>query len=1309
MDQDLTNCLLRDRYRLYRWQQRLSKKYTITDTAQRIAQEQFAQAVAQSRAIVDQRSRHRPTHIHYPDELPVVEQRDIIQQAITDHQVIIVCGATGSGKSTQLPKFCLELGRGLVGRIGHTQPRRLAARSLATRIAQELNTAVGTLVGYKVRFHDRVRPETSIKLVTDGMLLAEIQQDRRLNDYDTLIIDEAHERSLNIDFLLGYLKQLLPKRPDLKLIITSATIHPQHFAHHFTSTTQPAVPILDISGRTYPVTTRYRPPADDYASERDEAMQTAIVDAVYELASEGLGDILIFLSGEREIRETAETLRKHHPPSTTILPLYARQSPAEQALVFQEHAGRRIILATNVAETSLTVPGIRYVIDPGFARISRYSHRSQVQRLPIERISQASANQRQGRCGRVAAGICIRLYSEDHFLSRKVFTEPEIQRTNLAAVILQMKHLGFGAIEQFPFLDRPDQRLINDGYRTLEELAAIDKQGQVTPLGRQLARLPIDPRIGCMLLASIEHQCLRELLIITAALSIQDPRDRPVTQQQAADQLHATFHHESSDFLTWLHLWRFVMAERKALSKRKFQQFCQRHFLSWNRIQEWQDIHTQLRQQLLTMGYQEHQTDGTYEQIHRALLSGLLSHVGCKGEQHHYQGTRNRRFYIHPGSSLFKRSPRWVIAAEQIETTRHYGRIVAKIQPEWIEAAAHHVVQRHYFEPHWQPQSGQVAAFEKVTLFGLTIIPKRRVNFGPINPALAREIFLREALTQGQFETRAPFWRHNLELIATIHDLEAKSRRRDLLVDEEAIYTFYAAKIPDGIYSKPQFEQWLRQACRTQPKCLHMTMADIMQHDAAHITDEAFPNHCYIGATKLPLSYRFEPGHEQDGVTMTVPLALLKQVSTTQLDWLVPGLLTERIIALLRGLPKQWRKALIPIPDTAAALVRQITPTDRPLIHMLSDAIRTMTGVQIPSDAWDETVIPSHLRMKVQLLDETGQPLTCTDELTTLKRRYHRPDDQILAPFANTSLHQEGLTRWNFGTVPETVDLEHQGSRWRGYPALIDCGHCVALRVLDSETSAQLAWHSGLRRLIMLTLADELRHIRRLLPALDTMRLQYTKAPPRQFIHEQYDDIDPHATKLIDLADELLALIVDVTFINAQPPIRNQTAFEQRIKTNRSLLSNTAHAIYQHISTILTDYHQLRYQLANIHQKNWQRLLQDVTQQLDGLVFQGFLQCIPYEQLQHYPRYLKAIQHRVEKWLYDSKRDQQLLEQLTPWLDEWRNQMNSLDEKARNDLRLNEIRWILEELRVSLFAQSLGTAYPISFKRLQKRWHELGL
>ncbi len=1353
-EHDLDRCLIRDRQSFRSRLRGLRKRERPPPERSQQAAQPFDQGLAklwldiqQSQALLERRKAQVP-RIQYPEELPVSERRAEVAELIARHQVVVLCGETGSGKSTQLPKICLELGRGLAGRIGHTQPRRIAARTLASRIAQELGASaterggdpMNSLVGYKVRFHDRIRPETCIKLMTDGILLAEIQQDRLLTEYDTIIIDEAHERSLNIDFLLGYLRGILPRRPDLKLIVTSATIDPQRFASHFAGPDGQPAPIIEISGRTWPVEVRYRPPADDeHASERDDAMQQAISEAVGELARVGRGDVLVFLSGEREIRETAETLRKHHPPATEILSLFARQGPQEQARIFQSHSARRVILTTNVAETSLTVPGIHYVIDPGFARISRYSHRTKVQRLPVERISRASANQRKGRCGRIAAGVCIRLYREDNFESRAEFTEPEIARTNLAAVILQMKMLGFGSIERFPFVDPPDPRLVTDGYRTLEELGALDVRGELTTLGKQLGRLPVDPRIGRMLLAAVDHACLAEMLIIAAALSVQDPRERPLDKQQAADEIHATFRHPESDFITFVNLWRFLDQERHELSRNKFIKLCQRHFLSWNRVQEWRDIHAQLREQMIEISSQvsggRWQSAGnedrvadhgqlptencqlTTDNIHRALLTGLLSNLGFREAEREFQGARNARFFIHPSSALFAKPPKWVVVAERVETTRQYGRIAAQVQPGWIEDAGRHLLQRSYSEPHWQAKSGQVAAFEKVTLFGVTLVPKRRVNYGPINPTEAREIFLRFALAEGDFETRAPFWRHNRELIESVHHLEAKSRRRDILVDEEAIYTFYADRVPTGMYSTPQFEKWLRQATRAEPKLLHMRMSDLMLHAAADITEASFPDSLRVGATALPLEYRFEPGDTADGVTLVVPLPLINQVSSERLDWLVPGLIEERIVALLRGLPKPLRKTFVPIPDTAARLVARLKPSDRPLIQALSEELKAMTGIQVPEDAWDPSVIPEHLRMKIRLMDETGKPLAVGDDPIQLKRQFGGQGRQGFRQQSSSPIEREDITRWTFGDLPEQVDLTRAGIRLRGYPALVDRGDRVAIQILDSADSAAAAQRDGLRRLVMLHLGADLRQLRRQLTDLDRMRLQYAKAPSAKdrgdsATLEPGNPSKGQSSKVPDLADELIALILDLTFLEGLPPIRTQAVFEQRLAERKGRLFPTATEVCKLIGGILAAYHDLRRRLASITQVNWMPSVLDIRAQLDALIFRGFPRRIPFAHLQDYPRYLKAIDQRLERLAHAPGRDQQWMREMDDIQTRWRKRMAERQRTlsdADGDPRLDEIRWLLEELRVALFAQQLGTSGPVSVKRIQARWRELGL
>ncbi len=1131
----------------------------------------------------------------FPAELPITARLEEIKQLIYKHQVIVLCGETGSGKSTQLPKICLSLGRGVEGTIGHTQPRRIAARTLASRIASELGVEPGSAVGYKVRFSDRTRPDTHVKLMTDGILLAEIQQDPYLNQYDTLIIDEAHERSLNIDFILGFLQQLLPRRPDLKLIITSATIDPDRFSKHFRD-----APVIEVSGRTYPVELHYRPLEEEGGYERDDTMQQAIVDAVDELSRIDRGDILVFLSGEREIRETAETLRKHKLQLTEILPLYARLSPAEQGQVFKPHGKRRIVLATNVAETSLTVPGIRYVIDAGFARISRYSHRSKVQRLPVERISQASADQRKGRCGRLAAGVCIRLYSEEDYESRQPFTEPEIQRTNLASVILQMKLLGFGEIEQFPFVDPPDTRLIKDGYRVLEEIGAIGGDKRVTRLGKQLARLPVDPRIARMLLAATHVHCLREVMVIAAALSVQDPRDRPLEKQQQADEAHAQFKHDESDFMGYLQLWDQMEEQRRHLSKHKFRKHCRNNFLSWTRMQEWHDIHTQLRMQMHDMGFKENEAEAGYEEIHWAILSGLLSHIGFRSKERDYLGARNSRFHIFPGSGLFKKQPKWVMAAELVETTKLYARTVATIQPEWAEKAAGHLLKRSYSEPHWEKKRGQVAGYEKVSLFGLTLVARRKINFGPIDPPVAREIFIRSALVDGDFHTRAPFWRHNQELIEAVRDLEAKSRRRDILVDEERIYEFYEKRIPRDIFNTPDFEKWLKKSAKQQPKLLYLKESDLLREDAGQVSAEQFPDHLTINRMQLPLEYHFDPGQQTDGVALVVPQSVLNQVTEERLQWLVPGLLRERVVGLLRGLPKSLRKSFVPVPDYADACLKGLEASDRPLVQVLGERLKQMTGVHIPEDAWSEADLPEHLRMQLRVVDEKGRTLGTSRRLAEVK--------QLAAKKAQTSPHQlatpgmekTGVKTWNFGRLQQSVSVEQGGIRLVGFPALVDEGESVAIRLLDSEPAAQRSHKAGVRRLVMLKLNKDIRYLRKNLPNLARMRLQYTKVPdaPKGLRVEQRRSLE----------DELVFHIVDQTFLDNEDEIRDELSFQQRVESNNGQLIIVANRVCAEFADIMNRYQQVRKRLSETTQINWIASIGDMQEQLDRLVYKGFLQ-----------------------------------------------------------------------------------------------------
>ncbi|MCU7844950.1 MAG: ATP-dependent RNA helicase HrpA [Candidatus Thiodiazotropha sp. (ex Monitilora ramsayi)] len=1253
------------------------------------------QSIAASQERLKLRNARQPSPV-FPQELPITQRLQEIQDLIVKHQVVILCGETGSGKSTQLPKICLSLGRGISGYIGHTQPRRIAARSLASRVAKELASDTGDLVGYKVRFNDRIAPQTLVKLMTDGILLAEIQQDPRLEQYDTLIIDEAHERSLNIDFLLGYIKQLLPKRPDLKVIITSATIDPQRFSEHFDG-----APVIEVSGRTYPVELRYRPPDEDSDYERSDAVQQALVDAVDELSKIDRGDILVFLSGEREIRESAETLRKHKLPLTEVLPLFARLSPAEQGRVFKPHGGRRIILSTNVAETSLTVPGIRYVIDTGYARISRYSHRSKIQRLPVERVSQASADQRKGRCGRVASGICVRLYSEEDFDARRAFTEPEIQRTNLASVILQMKVMGFGEIGHFPFIDPPDQRLIKDGYRVLEEIGAVDGEQRVTRTGQQLARLPVDPRIGRMLLSAAKSHCLKEVMVIAAALSVQDPRDRPMDKQQQADQAHAQYRNEQSDFLTYLNLWEVMEAQKRHLSKRKFHQWCRNEFLSWNRIQEWHDIHTQLRMQLHDMGFKENVKEGGFESVHRALLSGLLSHIGLRSKERDYLGARNSRFHIYPGSGLFKAQPKWVVAAELVETTKRYARSVAQIDPKWVEQAAGHLVKRSYSEPHWEKKRGQVAGYEKVTLFGLVLVHRRKINFSPVDPVVAREIFIRSALVDGDFHTRAPFWRHNQSLIADVRDREAKARRRDILVDEERIYHFYDERLPPGISTSPDFEKWLRSESKIAPKKLYMSEADLIRDEATSMDEKAFPDQLNLNGVKLPLAYHFEPGMSSDGVTLIVPQDVLNQVTEARLQWLVPGLLRERVIALIRGLPKSLRRAFVPVPDYADACLMELGQTERPLVQVLGERLKSMTGVHIPESAWSENELPKHLRMRIRVVDSEGMTLQESRNLPRLKQEFaghagttHR---QLSAP----KLERGGIRDWDFDVLPSKLPIEQGGIRLMGYPSLVDEGDSVAIRLIDAEANAESLHKCGVRRLIMLKLAKEIRYLRKHLPYLERMRLLYAKVPDP--VGEAVAEIQP------SLEDELVCFVVDSTFLNGQSEIRDPAEFQQRIEKYKGGMLQQSNRVSEQMAMILESYHQVRQAMAAITQKNWMASVEDMQQQLNRLIFRGFLSRIPESRLIDYPRYLQGIAKRLEKLPHSAVRDRQRMGEMADLLRRWTDWNEQCTQIGRIDERIEEIRWQIEELRISLFAQELGTAFPVSVKRVEKRWQALGL
>lgn len=1322
---DIDRCLLRDRPRLNGLlrdiQGRLRRGLPADRSLARLGEElakSEAQVEARRGAQTSTSSEAGPAmDLALAEGLPVSVRAQEIAALIKAHQVVVLCGETGSGKSTQLPKLCLALGYGLYGRIGHTQPRRIAARSLATRIAAETGTELGSLVGYRVRFADQVSARSRLKLLTDGMLLAEIQGDRDLLEYDCLIIDEAHERSLNIDFLLGYLKQLLPRRPELKVIITSATIDPERFARFFDA------PILGVEGRTYPVELRYRP-LPEVTEDGLLPLHQGVVDAVKELADEARtqgdwGDILIFLSGEREIRETAELLRqqprRHLHEGLSILPLFARQSSAEQGLIFRPDGTRRIILATNVAETSLTVPGVRHVIDAGRARISRYSHRAKVQRLPVEPIAQASANQRSGRCGRQAPGICIRLFAEDDFLGRPAFTEPEIQRTNLAAVILQMKILGFGDIQSFPFLDPPDARLIKDGYRQLHEIGALDGLGQVTQTGHRLVRLPLDPRLGRMLLEAGQEAALREVLVITAALSVQDPRERPLDKRQQADEAHAHFQEPSSDFMGLLKLWDFLEQQRLHLSRRKFSELCRRHFLSWTRVLEWRDIHQQLRLQMHDMGYRENETPASLAQVHRAILSGLLSNLGCKGQgkQAGYQGARGIQFHILPGSALFKSQPKWLMATELVETSRLYGRTLGSIEPEWVEQAAGPLLTRTYSDPHWQSRRGQVAAYEKLSLYGLVLVPRRRINYGPIAPAESRELFIRSALVDGDFDTKAPFWRHNQMLIEQIRDMEAKSRRPDILFDEERLYAFYLERVPEGIYSQPQFEGWLRTASQTQPKLLHLRLEDLLRPEVTPPSEAAFPNRMDFGGLELPLRYAFEPGRAADGLSLEIPLAVLRQVDAAQAEWLVPGLLAEKIEALLRTLPKALRKELMPLQErarllaeTMAEVLAKDSPTaasgqGRHFLTTLGEIIQASCGVQVAEDLWQPETLPDYLRPNYRVLDAAGAPLAEGRDLQALKQCFADAASTSFADMERPFTRHSGMRDWDCGPIPESVRLEASGVALLGFPALVDEGNSVGLQLLDAPEVARASHRQGLRRLLLIRLGQRGRGLRRQLPPLAPLELHYLKAP-----------VQAGRAASGPLWDDLENLILDRCFLDADGPdgaIRDPETFEQRLEGNRSRLMGLAQESYALLAEILALYNGLRQALATYTQVNWRASLDDMREQLDALVYQGFLAEVPFEHLRHYPRYLKALQSRLDKLGHRAARDLQLLEELRPELQQWQGWWARAKASGRRDERLQELRWLFEELRVSLFAQELGTLGPISLQRIRKRRQAMGL
>ena len=1232
--------------------------------------------------------------ITYPEALPVSQRRDDLLAAIRDHQVVIVAGETGSGKTTQLPKICLELGRGVRGQIGHTQPRRLAARTVAERIAEELNTPLGEAVGYTVRFTDHVGENTLVKVMTDGILLAEIQRDRTLSRYDTLIIDEAHERSLNIDFILGYLKQLLPRRPDLKVIITSATIDPQRFSEHFDG-----APIVEVSGRTYPVEVRYRPLIESDVDSDEEVVRDqteAICEAVEELYAEPPGDVLVFLSGEREIRDTADALAKLNLRGTEILPLYARLSAAEQHRVFQPHSGRRVVLATNVAETSLTVPGIRYVVDPGTARISRYSLRTKVQRLPIERISQASANQRKGRCGRVAEGICIRLYSEEDFEARPAFTDPEIVRTNLASVILQMTSLGLGDIAAFPFVEAPDRRNIKDGVDLLHELGALDvtqadPRKRLTPVGRSLAQLPVDPRLARMILEADRNGCVREVIVIAAALSIQDPRERPVDKQQAATEKHARFADPTSDFLALLNLWQYLREQQQELSSNQFRRLCKAEFLNYLRIREWQDLVSQLRQVAKQLGIAYSTAPEDPQRIHLSLLAGLLSHLGLKdADKNEYLGARGAKFAVFPGSALFKKPPRWVMAAELVETSRLWGRIAARIEPEWAEKLAPHLVKRTYSEPHWEAKRGGVVAFEKVLLYGVPLVASRKVDYGRIDPELSRELFIRHALVEGDWRTHHKFFHANRSMLAEVEELEHRVRRRDIVVDDETLFAFYDARIPADVVSGRHFDAWWKKARRMQPELLDFTEELLVSDEAGAVRAAEYPDTWQQGDLTLPLSYQFEPGTAADGVTVHIPLPVLNRVEAEGFDWQIPGLRLDLVTALIRALPKQVRKNFVPAPDHAAAALTAISPADGPLLGALADELYRLTRVAVPRDAWALDGVPDHLRMTFRVEDGDGRVRAEGKDLDALKRKL-APRVRVTIAEAAAGIEQGGLTAWPGGELPRT--FEHRGAGGhavKGFPALVDEGATVAVRVLGTPAEQEAAHWRGTRRLLMLTTPSPLRSV--LGGLSNQVKLALGRNP--------YGEVPK-------LLDDAVAAAVDFLVEGAGGPAWDAAGFEALRDRVRAELVGTVVDVVTVVSRILAAVHAVETRISSVRQPALLAALTDIRAQLSDLVYAGFVSATGRRRLPDVLRYLQAIERRLDKLPENPNRDREWTVRVEVVRGAYRELLESLPPARREGADVRQIRWMIEELRVSLFAQSLKTAYPVSEQRIYRAMDQL--
>jgi ATP-dependent helicase HrpA len=1266
--------------------------------------------------------------IEFPEALPVSARRDDIAAALAAHQAIVVCGETGSGKTTQLPKIALALGRGRGrgnggGLIGHTQPRRIAATSVAKRIAEELKTPLGEVVGYKVRFQDRLSAGASVKLMTDGILLAETQSDPLLRAYDTIIVDEAHERSLNIDFLLGHLRQIMPRRPDLKIIVTSATIDAERFAAHFASASGPA-PVLQVSGRLYPVEIRWRP----FVESRDHDLGDAICDAVDELwrgpTAAGSGDVLVFLPGEREIRDAAERLRKHHPPGVEVLPLFARLGQQQQDEIFAPHSARRIVLATNIAETSLTVPGIRYVIDAGTARIKRYSFRSKVEQLPIESISQAAANQRAGRCGRVADGICIRLYDEADFASRPRFTEPEIVRSSLAGVILRMKSLNLGSVEAFPFLEAPPKRAIADGYQLLNELGATDDQNALTPIGRELARLPLDPRVGRMILAAREREALLEVLVIASSLSVQDVRDRPVEQQQAANQVQAKFDDEKSEFSGILKLWGWLEASRGGhgehrLSSRKHEQLLRENFISPRRVREWRDVHSQLQTVIAEHGWRINTSPATYEQLHLSMLAGLLGNVGVKSdEDESYLGARGIRFHRHPGAHLSKKPGRWIVAAELLETTRLYGRGIAHIDVKWIEQVGGHLLKKQLLDPHWEKKAGQVVALERATLYGLVVYINRRVDFATVDAAAAREIFIREALVAGEWETKLPFAAANRKLIAEVEELEHKSRRQDVLVDDELIFAYYDQQVPADVYGAQSFERWYRAESKRQPGLLLLTREELMRHEAAGITTAAFPRAIRLGGVDCAAAYLHEPGADRDGVTVTLPIFALNAASEERCEWLVPGMLEDKVVALAKTLPQRPRSRLVPLPEYARAFIASHPFGEGGLIDALVADVTSRIGIDVKRADFKHEQLSPHRLMNLRVVDAHGRQLGESRHLAALKAELGAqarsafkalaalrlpaasvaPAPVLAKPAGPASIASPAppasgdaasvdagsarFTAWTFGDLPELMEMKQGGQSLIGYPALIDKGTHVEIEVFDEPGVAAGRHRAGLRRLVALQLREAIRHLAKNIPDLQKITVGFMPLGSAEELREQ-----------------IVELALDRAFL-AEPLPTDAASFAQRVEAGRGRLTLIAGEVARTAAAVLAEYVATQRKLKDARPPK--EVADDIAAQLERLVPKRFLAMTPWPRLSHLPRYLKAIVMRIDKLRADPARDAVRLAELRPL--EQRYVRKLAERRGSRDARLDEYRWWLEELRVGLFAQELKTPQPVSVKRLEKIW-----